>query len=1182
MKKSVSAIIIIIAMMSSIFPKEFNLISKQNDKMTISFIAKEVNFDAKEGFVRLVDSETPRTVDEGMPELPIQTTFFQMEAGISYSVEYTIISSHIEENVKVFPFQGEENEGESRPFINNIEFYQSNQVYPVQNITLSDPMVMRDIEVGLITFIPFKYYAETQSLEVFDQVEINIIETGERIVNENLPSSRSLMFEPMYEDMVINYEPLSNRDEYQSAAILYICGGNAIDNPYIQSLFDWREKQGYTVFTVSTSETGTSTSNVKDYIRNAYLHWDNPPEIVGLIGDTGGSYPIATFTIQGGAGDNEYAYLEGNDFLPEIFIGRISVSSSSDISNIITKTLVYEQATEQEDWWYERAALIGDPSSSGLSTITTMQYIENIMTNYGMNDIRTNYGNGSYNNFADNQFTDGILYYNYRGYYGQSSISVSGMNSGVYAPFAATVTCGTGDFNGTSSSENFIRAGSATNPKGAVACVGVSTTGTHTMYNNILHMGIFEGAFSRGMYHAGAALAQGKLALLKTYPTNPYSCVTKFSQWANLMGDPALHLWTDKPKDFIVDHVHELPSGINLLEATVTDENGDPVADARVTLRLDAYGIFTSSYTDQTGQVILSWYGDGVGEASFTVFKHNFRLYDGLVSMGQVSGPAIYLDYNRSTIIDDQFGNNNGELNPGEIVDLQLTLINLGSESSQNVSVNANAENDKLIILINDFIIDEITSSGNGDEIHLSLSLDISAIQDEELGLSLDLSDNENNNWNINVPLQVHGSKLEIINYEVIGQELLESGIDSEINLVLKNNGSTGIEDIDITLFSPSNNIAILSDAIHVNSMPAGSEVILSSFILQPNENIINGTDISLQVNFSSSSGYANEGFISVRVGERDVDDPMGPDSHGYFIYDTGDTDYPLAPVYDWYDIVDNQVGTNLNFTDAGDGCYSTGGWYGCNGYPDDVHTMDLPFNFQFYGVVYDEITISSNGWITFGESDMSSFRNYSIPGAGGPSPMVAAFWDDLTTDNGGQVYKYVTDEFVIIQWSNLRTHQHNDLEKFQIILYSSEYSGYITPTGDGEIKIQYHTFNNTTNGNHAAYPPQHGSYTTIGIENHLGNLGMEYTFDSNYDEAAMPLSNGTALFITTSLGENFMLGDLNQDEMIDVLDVVTVINIILNIIVPNNYQIFAGDMTNDGVVNVLDIVLIVNIILDA
>ena len=55
------------------------------------------------------------------------------------------------------------------------------------------------------------------------------------------------------------------------------------------------------------------------------------------------------------------------------------------------------------------------------------------------------------------------------------------------------------------------------------------------------------------------------------------------------------------------------------------------------------------------------------------------------------------------------------------------------------------------------------------------------------------------------------------------------------------------------------------------------------------------------------------------------------------------------------------------------------------------------------------------------------------------------------------------------------------------------------------------------------------------------------------------------------------MLGDLNQDEILNILDIIIMVNIILSL---DNDQLLA-DMNQDGLVNILDIVTLVNIILD-
>ena len=78
-----------------------------------------------------------------------------------------------------------------------------------------------------------------------------------------------------------------------------------------------------------------------------------------------------------------------------------------------------------------------------------------------------------------------------------------------------------------------------------------------------------------------------------------------------------------------------------------------------------------------------------------------------------------------------------------------------------------------------------------------------------------------------------------------------------------------------------------------------------------------------------------------------------------------------------------------------------------------------------------------------------------------------------------------------------------------------------------------------------------------------------------------MPLSDGSALFITTGKMNNYLMGDINADESINVLDVVLLVNVILNLIDASGYQMIVSDINLDGNVNVLDVVQLVNIILN-
>ena len=85
--------------------------------------------------------------------------------------------------------------------------------------------------------------------------------------------------------------------------------------------------------------------------------------------------------------------------------------------------------------------------------------------------------------------------------------------------------------------------------------------------------------------------------------------------------------------------------------------------------------------------------------------------------------------------------------------------------------------------------------------------------------------------------------------------------------------------------------------------------------------------------------------------------------------------------------------------------------------------------------------------------------------------------------------------------------------------------------------------------------------------------MGTQYAGDDNdsyFDE----------LFLKVWQDESCLnlLGDLNQDAIINILDVLVVINAIIN--GEGDDILSCGDMNNDNTLNILDIVIIVDLIL--
>ena len=61
----------------------------------------------------------------------------------------------------------------------------------------------------------------------------------------------------------------------------------------------------------------------------------------------------------------------------------------------------------------------------------------------------------------------------------------------------------------------------------------------------------------------------------------------------------------------------------------------------------------------------------------------------------------------------------------------------------------------------------------------------------------------------------------------------------------------------------------------------------------------------------------------------------------------------------------------------------------------------------------------------------------------------------------------------------------------------------------------------------------------------------------------------------------DYTLGDINQDENIDILDVISVINIILGAYEPDLVETLSSDINEDQIINIQDIIILIAIILD-
>jgi subtilisin family serine protease len=241
----------------------------------------------------------------------------------------------------------------------------------------------------------------------------------------------------------------------------------------------------------------------------------------------------------------------------------------------------------------------------------------------------------------------------------------------------------------------------------------------------------------------------------------------------------------------------------------------------------------------------------------------------------------------------------------------------------------------------------------------------------------------------------------------------------------------------------------------------------------------------------ANGGSYATTLTVELRVGKPVSSDPIGPDDYGYYCYDDTDTRFTECPTFGWIAIDSTQgvyPGVPLDLAD------------------NSVAVVELPFTFRYYGIDYDTITISSNGWICMG-GELSDYRlNYPVPSSGGPPAMIAGLWDDLDPGNPGQpseVYWYYDSSrhILIVEFFEVEHYPNGYPELFEYVLYDPLHEP--TVTGDGEIVLQY------------ARSIQQED-VTVGIEDETETRGIQYFHEGSYDTAAALLSAGRAVKFTT------------------------------------------------------------------
>jgi len=1063
----------------------------------------------------------------GSPELPVYRRLMRLPDRSGW--EWDVTSSDFIDlpNYRIVPYQEGLVESPDGPVQTEFRFnqndYQQDRWFPATPVEIGNPAIMAGYRFACLEIHPVQYNPATGTLRVYRNLEVSVrfVGEGENPV-EKVRSAPSRVFGELIEQAVINPGAFDATDEDGVLGGYLIITPPSLENSFwLQSFVLWKRQRGYPVTVVNTNTTGSSATAITSYItNNVYNVWPVPPDYLLLVGDEDYGMPTHIYSYSGNVTDLPYTLMEGNDYFPDILAGRLSIDSENELAIVCSKSINYEQFPDMVSTnWFTRGLMVYDFNGS-LSCQNVKNRCRDLMLAHGYTQVDTvtnppNYYGGTLINPIINS---GVSYVNYRGYgayngWTPPSYYISDMgplNNGFRLPVITSIVCGGGNFASSSYDpcfgEYWIRKGSSpNNVSGAVAFMGPSSLYTHTRWNNCIDGGVYQGIFVEGVEDVASALLRGKIELYYGMPNNQGSGSTTSSVECyfhiyNILGDPGLRLWTGVPQILTVIHPTDLPLGVNAFNATVT-QSGSPVESALVCLYNSTTEDQYTAWTDENGEILLNLADAVAGSYTLTVTGKNLKTYQSSVTIAQED---VALGINSYVIDDDNTGESSGdgdgEVNPGETIELVVTLENSGSSiTATGISGTVSSDDPYLQITENSLSGTSAAPGGTSplnDDFNLVISAE--APHSHSIPVYLEAACNEGS-WTNVINLDVVAPLAECIHYDIAtGSGFLNPGEQADVTFELMSSGGDPLTDCMATLSASSSMLTVLDGDGSWGTIEPGisAENTANPFTLQASSSCPPGSVVPLDM-IVTSENYCDTLSVDFVVGEINETDAVGPDSYGYYCFDSRDIGYEQIPVYDWIEASDMPGAETLSLPDYYE--------------EQDVSVAhQLPFTFRYYGEDYSGITICSNGWISMGDShNYVSARNWNIPGALGPPAMIAGFWDDLK-QYGSSLVKYWYDSAnhrVVVEWKDLRTLNGNGINRFEIILYDPAY--YPTSTGDGPIMMQYHTFNNV-DGNE--------NFCTIGIENWEQSDGVLVTYASHYTTGSEQLQAGVALYYSTDV----------------------------------------------------------------
>ncbi len=698
---------------------------------------------------------------------------------------------------------------------------------------------------------------------------------------------------------------------------------------------------------INANYTGVDEQDrIRNFVIDAYNTWDS--DYVLLVGDAmdvNGIPHRGLYAMGYGTPDNDipadhyYVALDGNwnddgdgnwgesgeeDWYAELSVGRCCNSSAAQVQNFVTKTLLYQDAPIVADC--DEALMVGEllwsspltyggdykdqikngGTYDGYTTVGFPMFGMNVGTLYDRNSTWSK-------TTLINMMESGLNIVNHLGHC-NVQYSMKMTNSDIPSfdndgtnhlhNFVYSQGCYNGSMDNRNDSNSYggdcFAEVFACDDDGAVATVmnsryGWGDPGGTNGSSQYFDREFFDAMFGEGIWPLGDANADSKVDVLWAiaYGAN------KWCFWQlNIFGDPALHLWTGVPTAVIATY----PSGIIVgqpdMDVTVATGGRGPVEGAVVTIYTDDYAVYDTAVTDASGTATVHPDAQAPGTLHVKVVAHDHLTYDGTTEIAPADGPYVVLS--EYTVDDDRTppsnGNEDGLVDAGETIELEVTLENVGTEPAIDVSATLSSTSEHVTLVENFQAYGDIAAASFGTSAgSYCFELSSDAADGDVLPFTLTISDAAGREvWESNFSIMTHAPVLAFADVVADdsgaggnGNGCLEAGESIELSVSVDNLGSGTATSVNVTISTVDPYVTIYEDgagAAFIN--PDGTATLNPAFSIGLSPATPGFHEIVFDLDVAADWGYGTSmQFSIVTAGPEfadDVESGQGEWTHSY------------------------------------------------------------------------------------------------------------------------------------------------------------------------------------------------------------------------------------------------------------------------------------------------------------